>query len=231
VFEAHTGKASAVMRAQQELMRRYCGAIYRYLLASVHDPNVADDLAQEFALRLVRGDFKNADPGHGRFRDFLKTALYHLIIDFQRRKSRRRHQALEPEAPDLTQTPAELPSDQEFLARWREELLNRAWEALEAVEKETRQPFYTVLRYRAENPEVRSAQMAHKLQGRLGKLMTDVAIRQILHRSREKFADLLLEEVAQSLADPRIDRLEQELIDLDLLSYCRTSLERFARRS
>ena len=89
VFNAHTEQADQALRAQQELMQRYCGAIYRYLLASVRDPDAADDLAQEFALRLVRGDFKRADPGKGRFRDFVKTALNHLIVDNQRRKARR----------------------------------------------------------------------------------------------------------------------------------------------
>jgi RNA polymerase sigma-70 factor (ECF subfamily) len=197
----------------------------------VRDPDVADDLAQDFALRLVRGDFRRADPGHGRFRDFLKTSLYHLIVDYQRRKMRGRHEVLQPDAADLAESTPVFPSDQEFLARWREELLNRAWESLEAYEKETRQPFYTVLRFRAENPQVRSAQMAEKLRGRLGKPLTDVGVRQTLHRAREKFADLLLEEVAHSLESPQLDRLEQELIDLDLLSYCRTSLERYARKS
>jgi RNA polymerase sigma factor (sigma-70 family) len=230
VFQAHQGTAAAASQAQQELMQRYCGAIYRYLLAAVRDPDVADDLSQEFALRLIRGDFRRADPGHGRFRDFLKTALYHLIVDFQRRQSRRHCEALHPDTPEPVEGTPVLPSDQEFLARWREELLNRAWDALQLVEKETGQPFYTILRYRAENPEIRSAQMAQTLQGRLGKPLSDVSVRQTLHRAREKFADLLLDEVAHSLQTSEVDRIEQELIALDLLSYCRSSLDRFARR-
>jgi RNA polymerase sigma-70 factor (ECF subfamily) len=227
VFEANKGAANDAMRAQQELMQRYCGAIYRYLLAAVRDPDAADDLSQEFALRLVRGDFRRADPNQGRFRDFLKTTLYHLIVDYQRRKARRRHEALAPDIPAPPADTADLPSDQEFLARWREELLNRAWDSLAELEKETAQPLYTILRFRAENPETRSGEMARLLQDRLNKPLTDVGIRQTLHRAREKFADLLLEEVARSLETRAADRLEQELIDLDLLSYCRTALDRF----
>ncbi len=230
VFEAHRGQADAATRAQQELVQRYCGAIYRYLLAVVRDADTADDLSQEFALRLVRGDFRRADPGQGRFRDFVKTSLYHLIVDHQRRKQRRRHEALPEDAPDVARDTPDLPSDQEFLARWREELLNRAWDSLEALEKETGQPFNTVLRFRAENPDVRSGEMAKRLQEKLGKPLTDVGIRQTLHRARDKFADLLLEEVAHSLETDDADRLEQELIDLDLLSYCRTALERYRKK-
>jgi RNA polymerase sigma-70 factor (ECF subfamily) len=230
VFDAHQGPEAVASRAQQALVQRYCGAIYRYLLVSVGDPDTADDLSQEFALRLVRGDFRNADPGRGRFRDFVKTALCHLIVDHRRRQQHRRHEALGADSSELAATAVTLPSDEEFLARWREELLNRAWEALARQEQEAGQPYYTVLRFRAENPSVRSAEMARLLGPRVGKTLTDVGIRQTLHRAREKFAELLLAEVGHSLQTDAPDRLEQELIDLDLLAYCRTALDRHARK-
>ena len=52
--------------AQKLLMEYYFGAVYRYLRVSVRDPEAAADLAQDFALRFVRGDFKKADPSRGR---------------------------------------------------------------------------------------------------------------------------------------------------------------------
>ena len=48
----------------------------------------------------------------------------------------------------------------------------------------------------------------------------------MLHRSRDAFADLLLDEVINSLADGSLDAAEQELIELDLLEYCKPALER-----
>ncbi len=45
-----------------------------------------------------------------------------------------------------------------------------------------------------------------------------------------KFADFLLQEVARSLQTSERDRLEQELIDLELLAYCRPALERHASK-
>ena len=42
---------------------------------------------------------------------------------------------------------------------------------------------------------------------------------------RDKFADLLLDEVVNSLDRPTPDHLEEELIDLGLLEYCRPALE------
>src|SRR5437764_1035776 len=98
---------------------------------------------------------------------------------------RREAGALHPtgEGPAVDPDPA---SDQKFLTGWRQELLNRAWEALAALEQQTNQPYYTVLRFRAENVAVRSAQMAEQLQARLGRPLTDVGVRQLLHRAREK---------------------------------------------
>ena len=163
LFDAHQDQADIAQRAQEALIRRYSGAIYRYLLGAVRDTNVADDLAQEFALRLVRGDFRRADPNLGRFRDFVKTSLYHLIVDHQRRRV-----AL-PLPPELGGREDEQKADREFTARWREGLLNRAWEGLSAHENETGQPFYTVLRYRSEqNNNVRAVTEvpAHQSLGR-----------------------------------------------------------------
>jgi RNA polymerase sigma-70 factor (ECF subfamily) len=229
VFQAHKGQADAAGLAQQALVQRYCGAIYRYLLGALRDPDAADDLSQEFALRLVRGDFKNADPGRGRFRDFVRTSLFHLIVDYQKRRQSG-PRALPDDAPDRAAEAADLTSDREFLARWREELMSRAWEGLAEMEREAGQPYYTVLRFKAENPDVRSAEAARLLGVQLGKPLTDVGVRKTLERARDRFADLLLDEVARSLQTAEADRLEQELIDLDLLPYCKPALERYRRK-
>src|SRR4051794_12450968 len=56
VFEAYQDQADQARRAQQALIQRYGGAIYH-----------------------------RADPGRCRFRDLLKTSLYQLVVDYQRR--------------------------------------------------------------------------------------------------------------------------------------------------
>src|SRR5438128_969371 len=86
VFQAHQGSADAVSKAQQQLLERYSGAAYRYLLGAVRDPDVAAELCQEFALRFVRGDFRRASPERGRFRNYLKTALIHLVSDYPNKR-------------------------------------------------------------------------------------------------------------------------------------------------
>ena len=61
---------------------------------------------------------------------------------------------------------------------------------------------------------------------RRGRPFTAAGVRQTLHRAREKFAGLLLDEITHSLEDPTTEQLEQELVELGLLDYCRPALER-----
>src|SRR3954447_9763443 len=135
--EAQTGESEPSRRAAQQLiLDRYRPAIYRYLRACL-DAEGADEVLQEFQLRFVQGDFRNANPEKGRFRDLLKSALYHLIVDYHKRRQRGMPQ-LGSEAPepaaDMSST---FDSDRQFLDNWRANLLAKAWEALAEEEKRT----------------------------------------------------------------------------------------------
>jgi RNA polymerase sigma-70 factor (ECF subfamily) len=226
VRQAHQGPADLADAARQQLIERYGPAIHRYLLGAVRDQDAADELFQEFALRFLRGDFRSADPQRGRFRSLLKTALYHLVIDHHRRRQRQPAQfgdrPVEPAVEDLPGSQ----SDAEFLAAWRAELMTRTWEALERIERQTAQPFYTVLRLRMDEPNLRSAEMAARLTVQLCKPISAEWVRKRLHFAREKFTELLLDEVASTLERPAFDELEREVIDLGLLEYCKDALER-----
>jgi RNA polymerase sigma-70 factor (ECF subfamily) len=212
-------------------MQRYGGAVYHYLFDVLHDADAAEELTQEFALRFVRGDFKRADPERGRFRDFVKAAVYHLLVDHQRRQ-RRQPQPLPTDSAELPGQEAALgPSDQQFLEHWREAVMHQAWEDLAQMETRSSPPYYTVLRWRTEHPKQPVAQLARQLNAREGRPFTEGHVRQILRRAREKFADFLLEEVSHSLENAEPERLEQELIDLGLFSYCQPALDRRASKS
>jgi hypothetical protein len=226
VERAH-GDHTNVQSAQQTLLDRYGGAIRRYALAALRDEDAADEVCQEFALKFVRGDFRGADPGKGRFRAFVKTIVYRLIVDFQRRQKKldregQMHSNIAEGEPVL----ATAKEDALFQASWRDELLARCWGRLAEYECKSGKPYHTVLRYRVEHPEARSPELADGLSQALGKSINAGAVRVMLHRSRDAFADLLLEEVTNSLADSSLDAAEEELIELDLLDYCKPALDR-----
>jgi RNA polymerase sigma-70 factor (ECF subfamily) len=231
VCQAHGGPTEMATAAQRELMKRYGKAVQRYLVGALRDQHAAEELTQEFALRFVRGDFRGVDRQRGRFRDFVKGVLFHLIADHYRRRRARPNEVpadlVDP--VNLAEPPPEY--DRQFLDSWREELLNRAWNALAEVEKDTGQPFHTVLRFRVEHPDLRSTQMAEQLGALLQRTLRADWVRQILHRARDKFADLLIADVAETLESSSADDLAQELIDVGLMDYCRPALQRFTKKA
>ena len=220
-----TGRPKPPAQGVRRNLLGYGGAVYRYLNKLLQDPDAVDEVYQEFALTVIRGQLKGADPQRGRFRNFVKGTLFHLVADH--RKERRNWPGpLPADAIWLAAEPQEMESDRLFVESWCDELLARTWAALADIESKSDRPYYAMLRFRADHPEVPSPQMAEQLSASLGKPYTAAGVRQILHRAREKFADLLLEEVAHSLEDPSVAQMERELIDLGLFEYCRPALER-----
>ena len=228
IAQAHGQPGEGASTAQRLLLERYSVPVRRYLLGARRDPDAADEVFQEFAVRFLRGHFKNADPGRGRFRDYVRRALINLIIDYQKRRQRA-HRPIHPAGEPAVSADRSTDADREFTERWREELLDRTWLALEEFERRTGRPSYTVLRLRTDHPQLPAEEMAARLGRRLGKGYTAEAFRKALQRAREKFTDLLLEEVCYSLEDPSPERLEEELTDLGLLAYCRAALQRRRR--
>lgn len=226
VQRAHGDDEPLAQAAQQQLLDEYGGAVRRYLLGALRSEDAADEVFQEFALRFVRGDFQRAHPEKGRFRQFVKTSVYHLIVDYQRRaqRARKQHDLVFDLAADPAESMASM--DMDFTASWRKELLSRAWSALQEQETQTGKPYYTVLRFRADHPGMKSPELAAELSQRLDRQINAGNVRVLVHRARDRFADLLVATVEASLDNPTRDSLEQELITLDLLSYCKPTLNR-----
>lgn len=220
VFRAHGAEAAA--DARQTLVQRYHAVAYRYLLGAVRDPDTAEELCQEFALRLVRGDFRRADPERGRFRDYLKRALSNLVTDHHRARQdwprQMAENAPEPAAVD------DADAERDYLASWRAEILERTWQSLAADNA----GYYQVLHFRIGNPDVTSAAAAERLSAEMERPVTAEWYRKNVERAQKKFADLLVAEVAGLVAAP--DEVEKELRELDLLRFCRSVLQKRSRK-
>jgi RNA polymerase sigma-70 factor (ECF subfamily) len=221
VRQAHQAEGPDCRSAQHALMESYIGAIHRYLLRVARNEELASELSQEFALRFLRGDFHRADPRRGRFRDYLKVAVLNLLTDARRRQkaSPRSLPKSGVHLPDPSEDPTEL--DRWFLESWRDELLSRAWARLASQQERTGQPFYTVLRHRADFPKQRSHEIAEQLQQQLGKPISAEWVRQTLRRARTAFVEYLKAEVDRSLDQPSQEQRIAEMQALGLWEYCR----------
>jgi RNA polymerase sigma-70 factor (ECF subfamily) len=223
--QASAGILPALDAARRRLLLRYSTAVYSYLLGAVRNPDIADDLFQEFAVRLMRGAFRGADPRRGRFRDFLKTALSHLVTDHYRRQGRGPRQYYGRPDPAADRSPL-AEAEERFAEEWRAQLIDRTFAALEVFEERTGHPLHTLLRCRVDNPDLPVADLARQLSGRLGQEPSAAWVYKHLHNARQKFAELLVAEVARTLDCPGAENLGQELAELGLLRWCQPALDR-----
>src|SRR5262249_48647587 len=130
VLQAHSDPGQGGSAARRAPWDRYSGAIHRYLLGALRDPDAADELKQEFAFRFLHGDLKGADRERGRFRDFVKGVLFHLVADYHH-KRRRLPGQIPTDAPEPgADCSVAAARDEAFKNSWRDELLGRAWGAL-----------------------------------------------------------------------------------------------------
>ncbi len=150
------------------------------------------------------------------------------MVDYERaRRAQPRRigeKRMEPASPAAD--PWETDLDRQFLASWRDQLLARAWAALDQVQARTGQPFADVLRLRVEGPDLRTAELAERLSERRGCPVKAGWVRLNLHRARDIFVKTLIDEVKHSLGKHGFASVEEELSDLGLLEYCRKALRR-----
>ncbi len=225
---ANDGNEPAATTARLAFVQRYQRAAYRFLLGAVHDADTAEELFQEVVLRFVRGEFPQADPDDMPLRDALRATLVHVVAD---------HDKVQQEQTKVlgSSTPASddvASSDQHadiaFQNCWRDELLDRAWEKLERTQRDGGPPLYSVLRYYAEDADAHASEVALQLtlDFDIQPALTPEDVRKLLQRARQRFADHLLDEVADSRQEPTDSEIEVELATFDLLRFCRGALSR-----
>jgi hypothetical protein len=203
---------------------RYAPAIRSYLQALLRNAHDAEEVEQDFLVRVVQNGFVRASPDRGRFRDYLKTAVRNAALTRLRRKKEAAvgdFALLGLAAADDT-----IPgTDEQWLADWRRCLLDRAWRALDSHQHRTPgNLFHTVLRAAVDHAEEDSRQLAARVNAQTGREISAEAYRKQLSRARRVFAELLVEEVAQTLEESAAAAVEAELIETGLMSYIRDFL-------
>ena len=226
IRKAHNGGPDA-RAAQERIMNRYGPAIWRYLNVLTRDFETTSELLQQFAKNLVEGRMKQACPERGKFRNYLKATLINLYHDHCRKQ-----------AKTLVRFTSELPelykkdesrfyeSDREFLAIWRNELIKSTLEELLQKQRKSGRPHHTVLELRLHHPDVRTRELTRLYAEETKHEIGVSAMRKLLHEARKIFADSLLRIVEETLDHPGLHEVEEELIELGLLSYCKEALNR-----
>ncbi|MGL4554743.1 MAG: RNA polymerase sigma factor [Gemmataceae bacterium] len=208
-------KWSAVAEPDRFVMR-YAGAIRQYVLALVGDPHDADDVCQDFLLRVKQKGFPPLDPGRGRFRHYLIAVVRNAAWAYLGKKHARPGAELHDGLSDGSDEAAEV----KYHAEWQRCVLDAAMQEL--ARHERRSPGnlgHTVLRLVIDHPDASSDELAEIASKKAGQTLNAAALRKQLSRARERFAALLAEEVARTLDDPTPEDVDGELAELGLMPY------------
>jgi RNA polymerase sigma factor (sigma-70 family) len=221
VLAAGRGEWEQAQNALETLCRTYWYPLYAYVRRRGYSPADAEDLTQEFfAWLLERKWLGKADPQRGRFRSFLLTSISNFlsnewdkskaqkrgggkIIPLERDEAENRYtwQPLSYSIPESSFTPK-----QSFELRWALTLLDQVMGRLTAeFEQENKKELFESLKpcLLGESSALPYATLASVLG------MTEGAIKVAVHRLRQRYRQLLRDEIASTVAVP--EEVDEEL--------------------
>jgi RNA polymerase sigma factor (sigma-70 family) len=209
VFAAGATPSPASERALEKLCRAYWYPLYAYLRRCGHSADDAQDLVQEFFQRLLTSSWiARADRNKGRFRTFLLCGLQNFLAN-ERQKANRlkrggRHSFISLDAATAEERyalePADLASpDKLFDRRWAMMILERVLARLQAEQAElgAAERFEALRSTLLGEPR---AETYDKLAGRFA--VAESTVKSWVHRLRQRYRELLREEVARTVAGP-----------------------------
>jgi RNA polymerase sigma factor (sigma-70 family) len=219
ILLAGQGSPRQSNKAKETLCVIYWSPIYSFLLRKGHTHHDAEDLTQQFFVRLLESDaFSNADRAKGRFRSFLLGALKHFLVDEARKTSTQKRGGKisfvpigvsDSEQGRLLEPDPGLTPEQAYDRRWAATLLDLAFQRLreDFAEADQLNRFEALKSFLSEDA---GAGDYDRVSRQLG--ITPKAVGMAVHRLRQRYRQLVRQEVADTLVDA--SDVEEELRDL-----------------
>jgi RNA polymerase sigma factor (sigma-70 family) len=193
--------------ALASLCEHYWYPLYAYLRRRGYPADEAQDLTQEFFMRVLEGRYLNrADPEKGRFRSFILTSLKFFVADEadRLRAHKRGGGAVVPlefssgeqryqREPAHDETPERI-----FERRWALSVLDRVAERLreEFVQHGRPEHFERLKVFLLGQSDAPYATLARQMNTSEG------ALKVAIHRLRKRYRELFRQEIADTVADP-----------------------------
>lgn len=205
--------------ALETLCTLYWPPLYAYIRRQGFEAATAEDLTQGFLVMVLeRGDLARANPERGRFRSFLLTAVKHFLINEQEREQALKrgggHLKLSLDFPSTEsrlglQPAEEVTPETLFERQWALTLLDRVRQLLQNEYISTgRHSLYARLEGLLTGAGLEEKYSSVALE--LG--MSEGAVKVAAHRLRQRFGEILRQEIAQTVASP--DEIDGEIRDL-----------------
>ncbi len=215
VLSAAKHETPESVAALERLCRTYWYPLYAYVRRKGNSPQDAQDLTQEFFARLIaRRSLVRVAPEKGRFRSFLLAAMRHFLSDqWDQARALKRGGGLKLLSLDAQQAeeryrlePVErLDAEKLYQRRWvlvlLEEAIKRLRAELTAAGKG--ELFERLQVFVAGDSEVTCGEMAIELG------LSESAVKSAVHRLRERYRELVREEIGHTLSNPA--ELDEEI--------------------
>jgi RNA polymerase sigma-70 factor (ECF subfamily) len=195
--------------ARERLCRTYWPPLYHYLRREGHSPHDAQDLTQEFLSRFLHRDgLDSLKDQRGKFRSFLLTFLKHFLSDQRDRANAQKRgggqpfislDACETEEREAVSPVDGLTADQLYDRRWARAVMAEAIKRLEA-EYAARGKSALFAQLKDLQPGERGEKNYADIAALLG--TTEQAIKNARHAFNRRYAELIREEIAQTVDDP-----------------------------
>lgn len=202
-----------IRAALAELCRIYWRPIFFFVARRGYSPEDAEDLTQDFFLRMLKRDWlQKADPNRGRFRSLLLKSVQNFLNDaVDKTNARKRGGDLTFVSwdPWMTEAPSELALSNEAIDSWpAERLFDAGWAATvvqraigrlrDECERKGRLSVFEVLNpyVTAEREDISYARLATQLR------VAETTVKKLVYHMRQRYRFLLQDEVAQTVADP-----------------------------
>ena len=206
---AAQSRSPAADEALEKLCRTYWWPLYGFVRRNGYKPEEAQDLTQGFfALLLERRDLDMIRQEKGRLRSYLLVSLKNFLAKARRRElavKRGEGRALVPLDELLAREHADLEladsltPDRTYERRWALMLLEQVLMRLEGEYQSAGNSklFDCLKEFLSDEPGRRSQAEAAEELG-----MTENALKQAFHRLRQRYRQLLRDEIAQTVAVP-----------------------------
>ena len=206
VIEAQADSPAA-QKALEKLCRTYWRPVYSFIRRQGARTEEAEDLTQSFfALLLERRNFDDVRKEKGRLRSYLLTSVKHFLVSHHRRSTTvKRGKGQQPIPLDeLTACqgadigPADhMTADRIYERRWALTLMEQVLRRLrDDYAMAGNAELFDLLKQLL--PDEPGAPSRAEIATQLG--MTENAVRQALHRLRQRYQGLLREEIAHTVA-------------------------------
>ncbi len=208
VLRAGDVAAPESAQALETLCRHYWYPLYVFVRRRGHDPEMARDLTQEFFARFLEaGSLRDAHADKGRFRTFLLASMKNFLAKEWRDANRLKRgggqeilawDQFDPEERyRLEPASDEADPDALFDRRWAQTLVTRVLERLrDEMEREQLGDRFAALKpfLQGDTSGGSYAEVAAKLQ------LSEPAVKSAIHRLRRRYAEMIREEIAQTVA-------------------------------